>query len=751
MKRIFWVIFLGMAGASCVAQPSSKHGLVFSSLATVWDEAIPLGNATLGALIWEKNGELRFSLDRSDLWDLRPMKGLHGPHFSYAWVAAQVRKKDYRVVQQKLDEPYEREPAPTKIPGAALMVNTKTWGPVKSARLDIADAECTVEWKNGTILTTFVHATEPTGWFRIENLTSSFEPRIDPPDYQSGKNTGGGSVEGDDLNRLGYKRGEIKTGDGTIEYHQEGWSGFKYHVYIHYKRINSKTVEGNWTITTNSTEKLTGKKSYQSEFSSHKQWWQNFWSKSSLHIPNEQLEKQWYLEMYKWGSAARENAPPISLQAVWTADNGRIPPWKGDFHHDLNTQLSYWPAYCGNHLKEAMGYLNHLDENKENYRRYTKTFFGKDGLNVPGVTTLDGTEMGGWIQYSCSPTVSSWLAHHFYLQWRYSADTQFLRERAYPWISETATFIENITVKNSAGKRKLPISSSPEIYNNSLEAWFRENTNYDLALMKFVMQAAAELADVLGKKDEAGRWKNILNEFDDYSVTANNELTFAPGKPYNESHRHFSNVMAIHPLSLIKWEDGQRSRDIIKNSIDALDRVGPELWCGYSYSWLANLKARAKDGDGAAKALEIFSKAFCLKNSFHANGDQTKSGYSTFTYRPFTLEGNFAYASGLQEMLLQSYAGFIEVFPAVPGVWKDVSFKTLRAEGAFMVSADKESGKTVQVKIESEKGGKGILKLPFEKWKISSEKGLKKHEQKGDFLELMFDVGGYAVIEEAGS
>lgn len=746
MNKFFWTIGFLITVHTLPGQPSSKHDLVFDSLATVWDEGIPLGNGMLGALIWEKNGELRLSLDRSDLWDLQPMNGLHGVHFSYKWITEQVKKRDYKIVQQKLDEPYEREPAPTKIPGAALMINSKSCGPVESVRLNIADAECVVRWKNGTVLRTFVHAAQTIGWFRIENLKGNFEPRIDPPEYQSEKKSGGGSVEGDDLNRLGYKKGEVKNTKGLLEYDQEGWGGFKYAVVVKYKNVDDRTVEGSWTISTKTRVKLKENNTYEKEFSSHQKWWQNFWSKSSLHVPDERIEKQWYLEMYKWGSAARENTPPISLQAVWTADNGRIPPWKGDFHHDLNTQLSYWPAYSGNHLQEAMGYLNHLDNNKENYRRYTKTFYNKEGLNVPGVTTLDGTEMGGWIQYSCSPTVSAWLAHHYYLQWRYSLDTTFLRERAYPWVSEAAKFIVNVTVKNASGKRRLPISSSPEIYNNSLEAWFPDNTNYDLALMKFVLQAAKELAAVLGRSAEAARWAQMLNEFSDYSLTDKSELMFAPGKPYNESHRHFSNVMAIHPLGLIKWEDGKKSRDIIKNSIAALDSVGPGMWCGYSYSLLANLKARAKDGEGAAKALEIFAKAFCLKNSFHANGDQTKSGYSTFTYRPFTLEGNFAYAAGLQEMLLQSYAGFIEIFPAVPEQWKDISFETLRTEGAFLVSAKKVNGEITGVKIESEKGGKALLKIPFKKWKVISEKGLLKTEQKQEILALTLEAGGYVTI-----
>jgi alpha-L-fucosidase 2 len=77
------------------------------------------------------------------------------------------------------------------------------------------------------------------------------------------------------------------------------------------------------------------------------------------------------------------------------------------------------------------------------------------------------------------------------------------------------------------------------------------------------------------------------------------------------------------------------------------------------------------------------------------------------------LEGNFAAAAGLQEMLLQSYSGTIRVFPAIPADWKDVSFKTLRAEGAFLVSASREDGSTQSVEITSEKGGLCRIENPF--------------------------------------
>ena len=86
-----------------------------------------------------------------------------------------------------------------------------------------------------------------------------------------------------------------------------------------------------------------------------------------------------------------------------------------------------------------MGYLNTLWNQREVYRKYTKQYFECEGINVPGVCTLTGEPMGGWIQYAMSPTVSAWLSQHFYLHWKYSADNVFLKERAYPFTKDVAT------------------------------------------------------------------------------------------------------------------------------------------------------------------------------------------------------------------------------------------------------------------------------------------------------------------------
>src|SRR5690606_38642718 len=113
-----------------------------------------------------------------------------------------------------------------------------------------------------------------------------------------------------------------------------------------------------------------------------------FWAQSEVRLPNPVIERQWALDLYKFGAAARKGGPPITLQAVWTADDGRIPPWKGDYHHDLNTELSYWPCYAGNHLEEGLSYLDWLWATRDEGYAFTRKFFGAPGLNVPMTADL---------------------------------------------------------------------------------------------------------------------------------------------------------------------------------------------------------------------------------------------------------------------------------------------------------------------------------------------------------------------------
>ncbi len=718
---VFLAVFLG-SGVS--GEPRFEHGLHYQKPATVWDEAIPLGNGLLGALVWGDGRPLRISLDRTDLWDLRPVPEFHTEEYSYKMMRRWVQERRLTDLHRLYDDPYGN-PGPTKIPAGRIEITFADNTVFEKASLDLAEALTTILFDNGDRVRVFVHATEPFGMIQADTKAPIGISLLAPP--FAGKVTdeaGPGKISAGDLASLRYKPPVESGGDDWKCYLQEGWGGFKFAVAATWRR-SQDTWLGAWSISTSNqsqdpsnTAVTNCRKALQTgfaeAFSSHRRWWDSYWGRSSVRVPNPIIERQWYLEMYKFGSAARADTPPITLQGPWTADDMKIPPWKGDYHHDLNTELSHWPAYSGNQLDGAYGFVNWLWQTRDTARAWTKRFFGLPGLNVPMTADLNQEQIGGWHQYTHSATTAAWLAHHFYMQWRYGMDRDFLANRAYPWLRETSVFLEAVTEKGPDGKRTLPLSSSPEINDNKLDAWFPAITNYDLALIRWAFEKTAELAVEVGEPDEARRWKQVLGEMPELTLDPDSKkMLVARDYPLPFSHRHFSHLMAIHPLGLIRWENGPKDQAVIKASLADLNEKGTSQWCGYSFSWLASLAARARDGDKAEKALEIFSTAFCLRNSFHCNGDQSGKGYSNFRYRPFTLEGNFAAAAGLQEMLLQSYSGTIRVFPAVPAGWKDVSFKTLRAEGAFLVSAVRRGGSTQSVEVTYEKGGLCRLENPF--------------------------------------
>ena len=193
-----------LAGSAACAQPRAEHNLSFSRLPGRWEEGLPLGNGLLGCLVWQKDGRLRLSLDRADLWDTRPMAGLDRPEFNYRWVAAQVAKGEYGLVQEYFDAPYEREAGPTKLPGAALEFRLKGIAQMP-AKLDLGNGLAIVGSVNkGYVVHTFVHARRREGWFRLrDGRGGAIEPELAPPPY-AGDTTeaAGGSVRGDALARL---------------------------------------------------------------------------------------------------------------------------------------------------------------------------------------------------------------------------------------------------------------------------------------------------------------------------------------------------------------------------------------------------------------------------------------------------------------------------------------------------------------------------------------------------------------------
>jgi alpha-L-fucosidase 2 len=359
--------------------------------------------------------------------------------------------------------------------------------------------------------------------------------------------------------------------------------------------------------------------------------------------------------------------------------------------------------------------LDFLWERKGRFERFAREFYETDGLAVPGVMTLAGEPLAGWVQYSLSPTMTSWSAHLFYLHWRYTGDDKFLRTRAYPWCREAGVSVEQLLVERD-GRLVLPLSSSPEIFDNSDRAWMKPNSNYDLMSLRMQFLSLAEMAQAVGDRKDSEHWKSLSDRLGEYHVREDGTLKLNKIEDLPGSHRHLSNLMGIHPFNLITVDGGYGDVRMINRSLEEWEAKGTQGWTGYSFSWMAAVMARVGRGDDAYKYLDIYRRAFLLRNGFHANGDQTDQGYSSMHYRPFTLEGNFLAMNAIHEMLLQSWSPspgvlgseVIRVFPAIPKTWDTVSFRDLRSEGGYTVSASRTEGRQViEIKVSQD----GVLRV----------------------------------------
>ena len=696
--------------------PDASLNLILTAPIRTWDEAIPLGNGAMGVLLWGEGNTLRLSLDRGDLWDERPSKRFTEVRDKFDWRTMQELVASNRMDEFNdiFDSNYDYNGPPTKLPAGRVEITLDESQNVEGFELNLATAEGVAHLKASELLRAFVNAanvSQPVAMVRISGPPLK-DLQLKTPDS---------------VKKLGYPRPRTGQSDGLRWFEQDAAEGFAYAVCAGWKRIGDSTLLA-VTVATRAEGKSPQavaqrrveealKRGYQKLLADHAKWWAAFWDRSQVTVPEPHILQHYYLVRYFYGAASHRGAPPMPLQGVWSADAGDLPPWKGDYHNDLNTQMTYLACRTSGDFDEGLCFLDYLWNLLPKFRQFAKDFYHAPGAAVPGVMSLAGQPLGGWGQYSLSPTMGAWNAHLFYLHWRHTRDDAFLRDRAYPFCREIAVCLRALLKPDTSGVLKLPLSSSPEIFDNSRRAFLKPNSNYDLASLKMLFLALAEMADAGGEKEDAADWAVTAKRLGEFHLKPDGTLLLDETTPLPGSHRHLSNLMPLHPFNLITTDGGEPDRQIIAASLKDWDKYGTDGWCGYSFSWMACLRARVGNAEGALRNLDIYNRAFILRNGFHVNGDQTKSGFSAFTYRPFTLEGNFLAMEAVHEMLLQSWsatpgnrgAGAIRIFPATPWRWHDASFDDLRAEGGCCVSAKRRNNATIWFRVVA--GKDGVVKI----------------------------------------
>ncbi|WP_273326822.1 glycosyl hydrolase family 95 catalytic domain-containing protein [Vallitalea guaymasensis] len=711
--------------------PESYCNLSFDEPILNWDEGIPLGNGLTGCLIWGDGSPLNFSLDRGDLWDKRPASETLRDDFNYKKLIELVENKDQQGIRDLFDNCYNK-PTPTKIPAGKLILD---YGKVNniSSQLNIENAVadiCIVKEEETSNIKSFIHATKKIGLMTISNYEMVKELKIIAPRFgvKSDKLEDDGYKNEDKLHKsitnLVYPKIEFHKEDNLRWFVQRTAEDLEYGIILGQKVIGDNlyivysigsSIDGqDWLEDHKNNIHEALESGFDTMLVDHINWWKKFWEKSSITLYDKELEKMWYLTNYLFGACSRKNAPPMPLQGVWTADNGELPPWKGDYHNDLNTQLSYLHYLKANHIEEGESFLDFLWNLLPEGQEFAKKFFDAEGLCLPAVMTIDGKPLGGWPMYSLNLTNQIWLCQFFQRHWEYTGDDEFLENKAYPYLRETARCMLRWLKPGKDGKLYIPLSSSPEIHDDELEAWLTPNSNYDLSLLRYLFSTLCTMADVLGY-EEKSIWKEKLELLPELAVNENNVLMLSPDESLKESHRHHGHAMAIYPLDLLNYNQGGRDKEIIDSTIEDLEKLGKGLWVGFSFTWMSKFYSRKGNGEGAVFQLQLFWENLCSKNGFHLNGDYKSKGLTNWHYRPFTLESNMCAADSIQEMLLQTFDRVIRVFPAIPYEWKKngTSFNDFRGMKGILISSSIKDDGLEYIHLKAHKQGEYTVQNKF--------------------------------------
>ncbi len=402
-------------------------------------------------------------------------------------------------------------------------------------------------------------------------------------------------------------------------------------------------------------------------------------------------------------SSSRPGDLPANLQGIW--NDSLAPSWDSKYTININTEMNYWPAETTS-LSELHGPLFDLvDKAREDGRHVAKAMYGARGFVIHHNTDawghagpIDGVRSGIW------PSGGAWLSLHFWDHYDFTRDREFLRVRAYPVLKEAAEFLLDYMVPDRNGRLVTGPSISPE---NQYK--LPDGTAASLTMGPFM---DTEIADALfARTIQASQILGVDAEFRSHLQAARSELPPLKIGQYGQlqewredyeerdpGHRHISHLFALHPGNQIT---PRGTPDLARAARVTLERrlAAGGGGTGWSRAWIVNFWARLEEGDRAHENLVAL-----LGNSTQPN--------MLDSHPPFQIDGNFGGIAGIVEMLLQSHAGEIAILPALPSKWPAGLVKGLRARGAVGVDIRWDGGKATEVRFRPDADGDQVIRPP---------------------------------------
>lgn len=397
-------------------------------------------------------------------------------------------------------------------------------------------------------------------------------------------------------------------------------------------------------------------------------------------------------------SSSQPGTQPANLQGIW--NNQSLPPWDSKYTLNINLEMNYWPSEVTQLTELNEPLVDLIRDLSQTGREAARRMYGARGWvahHNTDIWRIAGGVDGSWAAW---PTSNAWLTEHLWQKYLYTGDTAYLRS-VYPIMKGACEFFEDFLVKDArTGWLIVSPSMSPENAPRATGKKIAAGVTLDNQLLFDLFTHSIEAAAIL-KLDEPAtrRWRSILDQLPPMQIGQYHQLQewLEDWDDPFDHHRHVSHLYGLYPSNQIS---PIRTPELFNAARVTLEQRGDPS-TGWSMNWKINLWARLLDGD---RALKLIRDQIRLVDQ--TAGEEGGTYPNMFdAHPPFQIDGNFGFTSGIAEMLAQSHDGSVHLLPALPQAWPSGEVKGLVMRGGFVVDMRWDKGKVVYLKVLSRLGG----------------------------------------------